>query len=136
MTNKTPLSVSWFDRRRKLNASKNKLPIWVLKKKKKKKEARNLISKEEFVLFERIAWFNDERKARIFGVRLVYGMWVLHGKSCCGKEQLKVTSPDWLKGVYECALKDFRVFGNGGRGSMVGTVVYVGANLKACRNVQ
>lgn len=131
MTNKTPLSVPWFDRRRKLNASKNKLPIWVLKKK-----ARNLISKEEFVLFERIAWFNDERKARIFGVRLVYGMWVLHGKSCCGKEQLKVTSPDWLKGVYECALKDFRVFGNGGRGSMVGTVVYVGANQKACRNVQ
>ena len=68
-------------------------------------------------------------------------VWFMVCGSCMGnlvvgkKNSFKVTSPDWLKGVYECALKDFRVFGNGGRGSMVGTVVYVGTNQKACRNL-
>ena len=56
--------------------------------------------------------------------------------SCLGrfvveKNSLKVTSPDSLKGVYECAIGNFGVPQYGG--TLVGTVVYPKSNQKACK---
>lgn len=48
------------------------------------------------------------------------------------KNSLKVTSPDSLKDVYECAIGNFGVPQYGG--TMVGTVVYPAANQKACKS--
>jgi len=55
---------------------------------------------------------------------------------CCGrfvveKNSLKLTSPESLKGVYECAIANFGVPQYGG--TLVGTVVYPKANQKACK---
>ncbi|XP_059640556.1 vacuolar-sorting receptor 1-like [Cornus florida] len=63
--------------------------------------------------------------------------WFLLFGSCFGrfvveKNSLKVTSPDHLKDVYECAIGNFGVPEYGG--TMVGTVVYPKANQKACKD--
>ena len=47
------------------------------------------------------------------------------------KNSLKVTSPDPLKGVYECAIGNFGIPQYGG--TMVGIVVYPKSNRKACK---
>ncbi|KAM7526594.1 hypothetical protein LguiA_016496 [Lonicera macranthoides] len=57
--------------------------------------------------------------------------------SCMGrfvveKNSLKVTSPDSLKDVYECAIGNFGVPQYGG--TMVGAVIYPKANQKACKS--
>nr|DAD38614.1 TPA_asm: hypothetical protein HUJ06_012936 [Nelumbo nucifera] len=57
--------------------------------------------------------------------------------SCLGrfvveKNSLKVTSPEDLKGVYECAIGNFGVPQYGG--TMIGTVIYPKANQKACKD--
>ncbi|XP_059668144.1 vacuolar-sorting receptor 1-like [Cornus florida] len=67
---------------------------------------------------------------------LVCVWFVLYG-SCVGrfvveKNSLKVTSPDWLKDVYECAIGNFGVPQYGG--TLVGTVEYPKANQKACKS--
>lgn len=64
-------------------------------------------------------------------------IWFLLYGSCLGrfvveKNSLKVTSPNPLKGVYECAIGNFGVPQYGG--TLVGTVVYPQANQKACKN--
>ncbi|XP_050234981.1 vacuolar-sorting receptor 1-like [Mercurialis annua] len=56
--------------------------------------------------------------------------------SCLGrfvveKNSLRVTSPDSVKGVHECAIGNFGVPQYGG--TLVGTVVYPKANQKACK---
>lgn len=48
------------------------------------------------------------------------------------KNSLKVTSPDSLKDVYECAIGNFGVPQYGG--TMIGTVVYPKSNQKACKS--
>lgn len=65
--------------------------------------------------------------------------WFLFYGSCFGrfvveKNSLKVTSPDSLKDVYECAIGNFGVPQYGG--TMVGTVIYPKANQKACKNFE
>lgn len=65
-------------------------------------------------------------------------IWVLSGLvgPCVGrfvveKNSLRVTSPESLKDVYECAIGNFGVPQYGG--TMVGTVVYPKANQKSCK---
>lgn len=64
-------------------------------------------------------------------------VWVLFlWGSCLGrfvveKNSLKVTSPESLKGVYECAIGNFGIPQYGG--TMVGIVVYPKSNRKACK---
>lgn len=48
------------------------------------------------------------------------------------KNSLKVTSPDSVKGVYECAIGNFGVPQYGG--TMIGTVIYPKANQNACKS--
>ncbi|MQM09101.1 hypothetical protein Taro_041965 [Colocasia esculenta] len=50
------------------------------------------------------------------------------------KNSLKVTSPDSLKDVYECAIGNFGVPQYGG--TMVGVVLYPQSNKKACKSFQ
>lgn len=57
--------------------------------------------------------------------------------SCTGrfvveKNNLRVTSPESIRGIYECALGNFGVPQYGG--SMSGAVIYPKANQKACKN--
>uniref|UniRef100_A0A6M2EHG8 EGF-like calcium-binding domain-containing protein n=1 Tax=Populus davidiana TaxID=266767 RepID=A0A6M2EHG8_9ROSI len=64
------------------------------------------------------------------------GVWLLLSGFCLGrfvveKNSLKLTSPDSLKGVYECAIGNFGVPQYGG--TLVGTVVYPKTNQKACK---
>ncbi|XP_029120581.1 vacuolar-sorting receptor 1 [Elaeis guineensis] len=70
--------------------------------------------------------------------KLWFSVWVLFlwgsslGRFVVEKNSLKVTSPESLKGIYECAIGNFGVPQYGG--TMVGIVVYPKANKKACRN--
>ncbi|KAJ6803544.1 vacuolar-sorting receptor 1-like [Iris pallida] len=70
--------------------------------------------------------------------KLWLSVWVLFlWGSCLGrfvveKNSLKVTSPDSLKGVYECAIGNFGIPQYGG--TMVGIVVYPKTNKKACKS--
>ncbi|KAG5379551.1 hypothetical protein IGI04_027393 [Brassica rapa subsp. trilocularis] len=48
------------------------------------------------------------------------------------KNNLKVTSPDSIKGIYECAIGNFGVPQYGG--TLVGTVAYPKSNQKACKS--
>lgn len=62
-------------------------------------------------------------------------VWVVLCGSCLGrfvveKNSLKVTSPDSLKNVYECAIGNFGVPEYGG--TLVGSVYYPKSNQKAC----
>ncbi|XP_019187165.1 PREDICTED: vacuolar-sorting receptor 1-like isoform X1 [Ipomoea nil] len=64
-------------------------------------------------------------------------LWFLLCGSCLGrfvveKNSLKVTSPESIKDLYECAIGNFGIPQYGG--SMVGTVVYPKANQKACKS--
>ncbi|CAH9134712.1 unnamed protein product [Cuscuta epithymum] len=64
-------------------------------------------------------------------------LWFVLCGSCLGrfvveKNSLKVTSPDSIKGAYECAIGNFGVPQYGG--SMAGTVVYPSSNQKACNS--
>ncbi|PKA51851.1 Vacuolar-sorting receptor 1 [Apostasia shenzhenica] len=53
------------------------------------------------------------------------------GRFVVEKNSLKVTSPESLKGVYECAIGNFGIPQYGG--TMVGFVAYPKANRKACK---
>lgn len=70
--------------------------------------------------------------------KLWFVIWVLLlwdsslGKFLVEKNSLKVTSPESLKGVYECAIGNFGVPQYGG--TMVGIAVYPKANKKACKS--
>lgn len=71
--------------------------------------------------------------------KLGFLLWVLFlcVSSCTGrfvveKNSLRVTSPESLKDVYECAIGNFGVPQYGG--TMVGTVIYPKANQKACKD--
>lgn len=64
-------------------------------------------------------------------------VWILLCGFCVGrfvveKNNLKVTSPKSLKGVYECAIGNFGVPKYGG--AMIGTVVYPKSNHKGCKS--
>ncbi|KAL7095102.1 hypothetical protein ACP275_10G003500 [Erythranthe tilingii] len=66
-------------------------------------------------------------------------VWFVLVVSCLGrfvveKNSLKVTSPDSMKDVYECAIGNFGVPDYGG--SMAGSVFYPKSNEKACKNFQ
>lgn len=66
-------------------------------------------------------------------------VWFLLYGSCLGrfvveKNSLKVTSPDSLKDVYECAIGNFGVPDYGG--TMVGSVFYPKLNQQACKNFE
>lgn len=75
---------------------------------------------------------------RAKNVWLAVIVWVMVGwSSCTGrfvveKNNLRVTSPESIRGVYECALGNFGVPQYGG--SMSGAVVYPKANQKGCKN--
>ncbi|KAJ4972284.1 hypothetical protein NE237_005383 [Protea cynaroides] len=70
--------------------------------------------------------------------KLGFFIWVLFlwgfclGKFVVEKNSLRVTSPESVKGVYECAIGNFGVPQYGG--TMVGTVVYPKMNQKACKS--
>ncbi|XP_008792241.1 vacuolar-sorting receptor 1-like [Phoenix dactylifera] len=70
--------------------------------------------------------------------KLWISVWVLFlwgsslGRFVVEKNSLKVTSPESLKGIYECAIGNFGVPQYGG--TMVGIVVYPKANRKACQS--
>lgn len=62
---------------------------------------------------------------------------VMFGSSCSGrfvveKNNLKVTSPESVRGVYECAIGNFGVPQYGG--TMVGSIFYPKSNQKGCRS--
>ena len=66
-------------------------------------------------------------------------VWFLLCGFCVGrfvveKNSLKVTSPNSLKNVYECAIGNFGVPQYGG--TLVGTVFYPKANQKACKGFE
>ncbi|CAA7019160.1 unnamed protein product [Microthlaspi erraticum] len=54
------------------------------------------------------------------------------GRFVVEKNNLKVTSPDSIKGIYECAIGNFGVPQYGG--TLVGAVVYPKSNQKACKS--
>lgn len=54
------------------------------------------------------------------------------GRFVVEKNSLKVTSPESIRDLYECAIGNFGIPQYGG--SMVGTVVYPKANQKACKS--
>jgi len=54
------------------------------------------------------------------------------GRFVVEKNSLRVTSPDSVKGNYECALGNFGIPQYGG--TMVGVVAYPKANRKACKS--
>ncbi|XP_022563133.1 vacuolar-sorting receptor 2 [Brassica napus] len=71
----------------------------------------------------------------VMGWVMVWWWW----GSCMGrfvveKNSLRVTSPESIRGIYECALGNFGVPQYGG--SMSGSVVYPKANQKACKNFE
>lgn len=79
-----------------------------------------------------------KNKMREFFALLVCAWFVLHG-SCLGrfvveKNNLKVTSPDSLKDVYESAIGNFGVPQYGG--TMVGSVFYPKSNQNACTSFE
>lgn len=53
------------------------------------------------------------------------------GRFVVEKNSLKVTSPESIKGIYECAIGNFGVPQYGG--TLTGTVVYPKANQRACK---
>lgn len=55
------------------------------------------------------------------------------GRFVVEKNSLKVTSPDSIKGVHECAIGNFGVPQYGG--TLVGSVVYPKSNQKACQSL-
>ncbi|KAG5142430.1 hypothetical protein JHK82_018125 [Glycine max] len=64
-------------------------------------------------------------------------VWILLCGSCVGrfvveKNNLKITSPKSLRGIYECAIGNFGVPKYGG--TMIGSVVYPKSNQNGCRN--
>ncbi|KAL5132758.1 Vacuolar-sorting receptor 1 [Glycine soja] len=64
-------------------------------------------------------------------------LWILLCGSCVGrfvveKNNLKITSPKSLRGIYECAIGNFGVPKYGG--TMIGSVVYPKSNQNGCRN--
>ncbi|KAK6126002.1 hypothetical protein DH2020_040310 [Rehmannia glutinosa] len=77
-------------------------------------------------------------REKYFAVRV--WVCVILFRSCClgrfvvEKNNLKVTTPEWLKGVYECAIGNFGVPQYGG--TMVGSVIYPKSNEKACKTFQ
>lgn len=56
------------------------------------------------------------------------------GRFVVEKNSLKITSPDSIKGVYECAIGNFGVPEYGG--TMTGIVHYPKANQKACKSFE
>eukprot|EP00262_Sarcandra_glabra_P019833 TRINITY_DN766_c0_g1_i1.p1 TRINITY_DN766_c0_g1~~TRINITY_DN766_c0_g1_i1.p1 ORF type:complete len:625 (-),score=69.04 TRINITY_DN766_c0_g1_i1:193-2067(-) len=69
--------------------------------------------------------------------KLGFFIWVLFlwgtclGRFVVEKNSLRVTSPDSMKDVYECAIGNFGIPQYGG--TMVGTVIYPKSNQKACK---
>jgi hypothetical protein len=79
-------------------------------------------------------WIFSEKMREKLGFLVC--VWFLLCGFCFGrfvveKNSLKLTSPESLKGVYECAIGNFGVPQYGG--TLVGTVVYPKANQKACK---
>ncbi|XP_031485205.1 vacuolar-sorting receptor 1-like [Nymphaea colorata] len=77
-----------------------------------------------------------ERKMRQILGSLIWVVFLMvgnpvHGRFVVEKNSLRVTSPDYLKDVYECAIGNFGVPQYGG--TMVGIVAYPHANQKACK---
>ncbi|XP_051127143.1 vacuolar-sorting receptor 1-like [Andrographis paniculata] len=56
--------------------------------------------------------------------------WYCFGRFVVEKNNLKVTSPAWLRGVYECAIGNFGVPQYGG--TMIGSVFYPKADKEGC----
>lgn len=68
---------------------------------------------------------------------LALSVWLLLWGTCAGrfvvqKNSLKVTTPNSMRGTYECAIGNFGVPQYGG--TLVGTVLYPQANQKACKS--
>ncbi|KAM0941161.1 putative EGF-like calcium-binding domain, PA domain, Thioredoxin-like superfamily [Dioscorea sansibarensis] len=71
-------------------------------------------------------------KVWLFSLCVVFLWGGCLGRFVVEKNSLKVTSPDSLKDVYECAIGNFGVPQYGG--TMVGIVTYPKANRKACKS--
>ncbi|KAK4795883.1 hypothetical protein SAY86_028209 [Trapa natans] len=72
-------------------------------------------------------------------VGLLFCFWFLLWRPSAGmfvveKNSLKITTPNFLKGVYESAIGNFGVPQYGG--SLVGTVIYPKANQKSCKSFE
>ncbi|WOK96717.1 vacuolar-sorting receptor 1 [Canna indica] len=69
----------------------------------------------------------------LFRLWILFLLWgVCWGRFVVEKNSLKVTSPDSMKGIYECAIGNFGVPQYGG--TMVGIVAYPKANRKGCQS--
>ncbi|XP_054785284.1 vacuolar-sorting receptor 1-like isoform X2 [Prosopis cineraria] len=69
-------------------------------------------------------------------ISFVFSVWILLWGCCEGrfvveKNNIRITSPNSLKGTYQCAIGNFGVPKYGG--TMIGSVVYPTENQKACR---
>ncbi|KAF8091568.1 hypothetical protein N665_0443s0025 [Sinapis alba] len=74
----------------------------------------------------------NQEKIWFFSVSFLLILSVALGRFVVEKNNLKVTSPDSIKGIYECAIGNFGVPQYGG--TLVGTVVYPKSNQKACKS--
>ncbi|CAN7060771.1 unnamed protein product [Brassica oleracea var. botrytis] len=74
----------------------------------------------------------NQEKLGVFSVSFLLILSLAVGRFVVEKNNLKVTSPDSIKGIYECAIGNFGVPQYGG--TLVGTVVYPKSNQKACKS--
>lgn len=74
----------------------------------------------------------NQEKLGFFSVSFLLILSLALGRFVVEKNNLKVTSPDSIKGIYECAIGNFGVPQYGG--TLVGTVVYPKSNQKACKS--
>nr|VDC62442.1 unnamed protein product [Brassica rapa] len=74
----------------------------------------------------------NQEKLGFFSVSFLLILGLAMGRFVVEKNNLKVTSPDSIKGIYECAIGNFGVPQYGG--TLVGTVVYPKSNQKACKS--
>ncbi|KAJ0241623.1 Vacuolar-sorting receptor 1 [Hirschfeldia incana] len=74
----------------------------------------------------------NHEKLGFFSVSFLLILSLALGRFVVEKNNLKVTSPDSIKGIYECAIGNFGVPQYGG--TLVGTVVYPKSNQKACKS--
>ncbi|KAJ4895699.1 Vacuolar-sorting receptor 1 [Raphanus sativus] len=74
----------------------------------------------------------NQEKLGFFSASFLLILSLALGRFVVEKNNLKVTSPDSIKGIYECAIGNFGVPQYGG--TLVGTVVYPKSNQKACKS--
>uniref|UniRef100_A0A1J3DX64 Vacuolar-sorting receptor 1 n=1 Tax=Noccaea caerulescens TaxID=107243 RepID=A0A1J3DX64_NOCCA len=73
-----------------------------------------------------------EKKLGVLTLSFLLILELALGKFLVEKNNLKVTSPETIKGIYECAIGNFGIPKYGG--TLIGTVEYPKSNHKACKS--